>query len=355
MQFMKIGILTFHNAHNYGAVMQAYALRTKLRKMGQDAVILNYRNSTIENSYLPWRKCRYEQADWSLQCDKFNAFIDTILLEGCVLNVKFEDLKKLSVDCFICGSDQIWNSWLTGGLDRAYFLDFETNAKKISYAASKYTSEIAEKERNYFSKNLSDFSAVSVRENSLAEDLHKKCQIDAVTVLDPVFLLDAQDYTPLEVSVKEKHKFVLAYYLCEDTMLDQCARKVAKSMRLPLIEIHFYRLKDRQRYQIADCGPGEFLTYFHRAEYVLTNSYHGVLFSILFRRPFYAVYKEDSRKDAILKKLGLKERHVYSEEEIACGRLECRFEAALAALERERDASIAFLERSLELKCQATE
>ena len=201
---MKIGILTFHNAHNYGAVMQAYALRTKLREMGQDAVILNYRNQTIENSYLPWRECRYEQADWSVQWDKFNAFIEGVLLEGHTSEIKFENLKRLAIDCFICGSDQIWNSWLTGGLDGAYFLDFETNAKKISYAASKYTFEITDTEKKYFSDSLADFSAVSVREAGLAESLLKNCQINARTVLDPVLLLDANDYKIGRASCRER-------------------------------------------------------------------------------------------------------------------------------------------------------
>ncbi len=344
---MKIGILTFHNAHNYGAVMQAYALRAVLRGMGHDAVILNYRNPAIESSYLKKRNIRYGQADWNIQCDKFNQFIDTVLLEGNTAELGWMDLEEAEVDCFICGSDQIWTAGLTAGLDKAYFLDFITDAKKISYAASKFDSKIAYCEKEYFVETLSAFHAVSVREENLAEELMHECHIEAETVLDPALLLHAEDYACLQESVKETDKFVLAYYVCEDKRLGRCARRASGLLKLSLIEIHFYRQEDESGYQIADCGPGEFLTYFHRAEYILTNSYHGVIFSVIYQKPFYAVYQHDSRKDCLLKKLGLRQRHIHTEEEVKCGGMESLWAAASVKLQKERNVSMAFLENSI--------
>lgn len=367
---MRIGILTFHNAHNYGAVMQAYALREKLRAMGHDSFILNYRNQAIEKSYSKrlkiknvewsclsfkriiryleeWKNCKYKQAAWSRQCDKFNEFIESVLLEGNTKELYLQDLEKMKIDCFICGSDQIWTSWLTGGLDKVYFLDFSTNAKRISYAASKFSAQLAENEKEYFSDRLSEFDNISVREESLADELSKECHLDVKTVFDPTLLLEKEEYLSLEKPVKENYKYVLAYYLCEDPILDECAGKAAKILRLPLIELHFYKLMDKDRYQIADCGPGEFLTYFHKAEYILTNSYHGVIFSIIFRRPFYAVYQKDSRKDSLLKKLGLEERRICSAEDIQCDMMDKQFDIVTKTLQRERNHSIDFLENSL--------
>lgn len=370
---MKIGILTFHNAHNYGAVMQAYALRTILRRMGHEAWIINYRNQTIENNYLKklrvsrtkcsvkrpksflkywkeWRECRYKQSDWGLQCDKFNDFINSVLLEGNEKRIYEHDLTEMPIDGFICGSDQIWNASLTGGLDKIYFLDFREDIFKISYGASRYYVKLDDFEKEYFREKLQAFDAVSVREEQLAIELSKAADLDIKTVLDPSLLLDEADYILLEKPVKEKSKFVLAYYLCEDEMLDECARKVAEILALPLIEIHFYRLKDKKRYQIADCGPEEFLTYFHTAEYILTNSFHGVAFSVIFNRPFYAVYNKDARKDNFLKKIGLEKRKIYSVKEITCDTMTEQFKTAKEILNEEKKNSIDFIEKAIS-KC----
>jgi len=349
---MKIGILTFHNAHNYGAVLQAYALRTVLRSWGHDTVILNYQNPAITAHY-PEKlgvkdENRFQQPDWSRQHKKFTNFIHQILLEGNSSRLGLEDLERLEIDCFICGSDQIWESGLTGGLDRAYFLDFNTASKKVSYGASKYSSTIKEIEKKYFFTKLSDFDAISVREESLATSLAKECGINAKTVLDPTLLLGMKDYIDLEEEVRVDRKFILAYFLAEDEMLARCAKKAADILQLPLVEIHFYRIESNNTYQVADCGPGEFLTYFHRAEYVFTNSFHGVVFSTIFRKPFYAVYQRDSRKDALLEKLGLEDRHIYSAENIDLRRMDKQFSKVADIIKRERNSSFIFLKNSLD-------
>lgn len=176
---MKIGILTFHNAHNYGAVMQAYALRSVLRRSGHEAAILNYRNQAIDAHYpkqLPFDRTEFSarrQTDWNKQYRKFSRFIDHVLLEDQTAALGIEDLERLKMDCFICGSDQIWEPWLTNGLDRVYFLDFNTKARKISYGASKAAPVFSNLEKEYFREKLLQFEAVSVREESLATALKR--------------------------------------------------------------------------------------------------------------------------------------------------------------------------------------
>ena len=314
---MKIGILTFHNAHNYGAVMQAYALRSVLRRNGHEVTILNYRNQAIDSHYpkqLSFDQTGFsarQQIDWSEQYHKFKYFIDHVLLEDQTSVLDVEDLECLEMDCFICGSDQIWEPWLTNGLDRVYFLDFKTRARKVSYGASKAKPDFSSFEKEYFRNKLLRFDAVSVREESLAIALKNECGISADTVLDPTFLLDAEDYMVVADPIKVPHPFVLAYYLSEDEQLFDCAKRVAQQLKQPLVEIHFFRMERNIGYQVANCGPGEFLTYFHNASYVLTNSFHGVAFSIIFPRPFYAVYGQDSRKDSIFSKLKIEDMHIY--------------------------------------------
>ncbi len=331
---MKIGILTFHNAHNYGAVLQAYALRTKLRAMGHKVKIINYRNPQIEAAYketlaMPtdkyslrhpraWKtiwqarkQVQFAQPAWERQCRKFKVFIENVLLENDMEQHDRKDLEHLDMDVFICGSDQIWTSWLTGGLDEVYFLDFKTSAKKASYGASKFSTDFTEEERKYFQKTLNDFVAVSVREQSLADVLQNMLQCDVSTVLDPTLLLEAKDYQDLECNVELPEKYILAYFVTEDENLMKCAQHAAEKSELPLLEIHYYERRNlKGHYQTADLGPQEFLTYLKQAHLIFTNSFHGLVFSIIYHKDFYGVYEKDARKDNLMKQLQLEDRHI---------------------------------------------
>lgn len=164
---MKIGILTFHYVHNYGAVWQAYALRHVLEEMGHEVEIVNYRNGYVENSYsvklnsyseIKRRKgkiyspvvCREEYR----RREKFNDFINSVLLRDKVQVLSVQELEHVDADAFISGSDQIWTWWLTGGYDCAYLLDFNTKAKRIAYAASMYDTNIPMDKLEYFVTTL---------------------------------------------------------------------------------------------------------------------------------------------------------------------------------------------------------
>lgn len=377
---MKIGILTFHNAHNYGAVLQAYALRTKLRTMGFDTYIINYRNQKIENSYkeklqVPREKfslyhprmmlinlkitikryldVRCAQPYWKHRVFAFERFINEVLLEGNCKNISKESLKNLEIDVFICGSDQIWTSYLTGGLDEVYFLDFETKAKKVVYGASRFGIEFSGDEENFFESKLMNLYAISVREKSLAEKLSNICGRHIETVLDPTLLLTKEDYFCIEEKINITEDYVLAYFLVEDEMLMKCAEKVAELLRIKLIEIHYYKQRykkdiQKKRKQIADCGPGQFLAYIKKARYVLTNSFHGVVFSVIYHKKFYAVYNEDNRKDDLLNQLQLQERHIFAETKIDISS-DIDYFSSDKKLYEMRKKSILFLKNALQI------
>ncbi|MBR9647301.1 polysaccharide pyruvyl transferase family protein [Clostridium tyrobutyricum] len=367
---MKVGILTFHNAHNYGAVLQAYALRTKLRKMGHDAHIINYCNKKIQNRYSDKLKLEvskrdivfpthwikmigkklqndYAQDTWKKQCDSFNNFINEILLENHTNKIKSDNLEKIEMDAFICGSDQVWASWITGGLDPVYFLDFQTSAKKISYAASMPSNKIPLKEQSYFKKciNLLDF--VSVREEQVSITLNNLCNRSIKTVVDPTLLLDVNDYSNLLSASCEKEGYVFAYFVHEDNILMECAQKIASQLGKKLIELHYYLQKNLKGHnQRADFGPSEFLTYIKNADFVLTNSFHGTVFSVLYGKNFYSIYNNDSRKDNLLNNLKLKSRHIYSGDSIELNQ-EIDYESVYELLRWYRKSSIDFLDKAL--------
>lgn len=367
---MKIGILTFHNAHNYGAVLQAYALRTKLRKMGYDAHIINYCNDKIQKRYSDklkfeiskrdivfpthWIKIigkklqnNYAQDTWKKQCDSFNKFIDEILLENNTSQITVNDLEKMKIDAFICGSDQIWASWITGGLDPVYFLNFQTKAKKISYAASMPSNKIPIHEQPYFKKYINLLDCVSTREEKVSIALTDLCKISIKTVVDPTLLLDASDYADLLSPSDEKEDYVFVYFVHEDNTLMECAQKIALQLGKKLIELHYYLRKDLKGHnQRADFGPSKFLTYIKNADFVLTNSFHGTVFSIIYGKKFYSVYNTDNRKDNLLSYLQLQSRHIYSTNDINIDQ-QIDYESVHKLLHSYRESSINFLDKAL--------
>lgn len=366
----KTGILTFHNAHNYGAALQAYALRNKLRKMGYEAEIINYCNKSISKNYtkvlrpyfwkrdiLPqnWgkvfreiKKCIYAQKAWQRQWAAFTDFKENILLEGKVKEISAAELEQREIDVFLLGSDQIWASELTRGLDPVYFGEFAKDKKKISYAASVPNGSIPERERELFRKKLRAIDCISVREEKLAETVRTLVDKPVTTVVDPTLLLEAEDYEALiSKNIKTDKKYVFAYFVVENETLLRCAQAAAKTLGAELIELHYFEMPNQKgRHAIADIGPKEFLYYIKHAEMVLTNSFHGTVFSIIFEKKFYSVYKENNRITHLLEFLQIPKRHIIKESQIDV-QAEIDYSDVEELLAKYRSESVAFLEEAL--------
>ena len=374
---MKIGILTFHNAHNYGASLQAYALKTCVEQMGHEVAVINYRNPKIEGQYPKqlrpkitkkvlnpknWKQFLYDtirgiygQKAWSGQWEAFDRFITQKLLENETRLIHPEDFAGLGKDAYLLGSDQIWSSFLTGTLDPVYFGKFKKNERIISYAASLANGKIAENEENAFQELLKNVDGISVREEKLADQLRKITGREVATGVDPTLLLEERDYLDLMTTEKRlpdgklptEEKYVFAYFVVEEKAVEECAKKVAKKMGLQLIELHYYHMPEiSEKNQFADFGPGDFLAYIKNAEIVITNSFHGTVFSILFGKPFYSVYKKNGRVDNLLDFLEIPERHVSGAEEIE--KLdEIDYEKVHKKLAEYRESSLRFLRENL--------
>ncbi len=329
---MKIGLLTFHYAHNYGAVLQAYALKTFLSNNGHEVVFINYRNKKIASVYNKKLPCKYSfldfihirkipkmirenldtiysRSDWYKQWTAFESFISRYLIN----EVELHDISQLSnlYDVIIAGSDQIWNSDLTGGLDPIYFLDFDTNAKKIFYGASNGSSIIPPQHKEYYKKVLTNAFKVSTRESSLANNIINSLDINAIGVVDPTILLQRSDYKRLISNTECSESYIFTYFITEDPVLMDVSEFLSRVLKIEVIELHFYKRRDLKKHnQFADMGPEEFLWYIKHARLVLTNSFHGTVFSLLFHKNFYSVYKTDARKDELLKATGCMRRHI---------------------------------------------
>lgn len=378
----KIGILTFHYAHNYGAVLQAFALKTKLEQMGYEVQILNYQNKYIARLYrrglhidfwkrdiMPnrWgrilrliKEQRYGKTEWHGQWQTFEDFIHKVLTgqKGTEISL-LKDLEKADCDVFVLGSDQIWARELTHGLDPAYFGRFAPGKKKISYAASVPNGDIPDAEKPLFKEYLSNLTHISVREENLAKALRMLLDREVTTVIDPTLLLEREDYEAI-LSEKPivKMPYIFVYYVVESPALTKLARQAAKRTGYQLVELHYHRTRelDREREEtkrtvIADyvytAGPGEFLTYIRDAQMVLTNSFHGTVFAVMFQKNFYSVYEKNGRIQNLLSFLGLEDRHITEEEQI-CPEREIDYADSAVKLKQYRKVSVDFLQRAVE-------
>lgn len=370
---MKIGILTFHYAHNYGAVLQAYALKKHLENQGNTVCIINYQNDAIASEYTGRLKYKYSflnivksrsikdltdklgsnfdtlyaQKGWQKRKKAFLSFIRSKLVGQGQDAITSSQIGSLEYDAIIAGSDQIWNSDLTGGYDPVYFLDFPSKAKKVFFGASVGYTPIPPSENQMMERILKDATAVGVREKDLEDHIKKQYSMDAVTVVDPTLLLQKRDYESMLCDINEKDEYVLAYFITEDKQMQKIAEYIARCLKVKLVEFHCFSRRDLKGHvQYVGKTPCEFLSYIAKAKMVVTNSFHGTVFSMLFEKNFYSVYKKDSRKDNLLGQVGLNSRHIYSFEEVDL-REEIKYTDVKSKLEELRKGSIQFLNDAL--------
>lgn len=335
---MKIGILTFHRAENFGATLQVLALQEFLTESNFRVEIIDYRCEPIEK----W----YSLTDFSFFLKRKNIFISmNILLNRLfTLRLRLKQKNKFSefwrkylkisdevfgkvesiskYDVCICGSDQIWNPFVTSGFDSMYFLGFKlpVGAKKIAYAASSEGSHYAffkEKEndiRSYFK----GFNAISVREDSLAKELQQYTDKHIDVVVDPTLLQDKEYYKRILVD-PERRAYVLVYHLYESDLATEVATQIALEKGLDVIHIHagFIPFCKQSANHIQDAAPDEILGYINYADYVVTTSFHGTVLSVILEKNFFVINKgHNQRQRDFLSLTNLDNRFVSNSEHI---------------------------------------
>lgn len=307
---MNIGILTFHNADNYGAVLQCYALQKRLKAMySNDTVsVIDYKCPQIERCYIPQFKCLKPWSFFSYIKKRRNRrnFRD-FRNKYCVMGN--DDFSKY--DVIFYGSDQIWNTVLTGN-DLVYF-GSSFGGKKIAYAASDGGEMIFNPS---VKELLSSFYKISCREKTLSEKLWKEnIQLPIETVCDPVFLLNQAEWLKMARIPKEKD-YILAYQVVEAPNFDLEAERLGRILNKQVIRIVYVKPLRKLFYKgqnIVDCiGPEEFVGLFANADFILTTSFHGTVFSLIFEKPFYVlkIPKRSERITDLLNEVGLIDRYV---------------------------------------------
>ena len=322
---MKIGILTFHRALNVGAVLQAFALQTALCRLGHDAAIVDYGRIGLPP--------RFKIKRWTFRfiVGAVVAWARTLFLEGSrrrkykrfvkrYLNLihcpRRADLHNISCDAFVSGSDLVWNPIYNEG-DDTYFLDFAPcDAKKVAYAPSFGTQCDDAQWRVRVVEYLKKFSLVSVRETQSAGFYRLLTGREVEIVCDPTLLLSCREYGRLERKVRNIPKrYIFLYVICNHPYARKYAEMLSDAMRIPVV---FYLsgcpiilFCGKQRGTIMNIGPGEFLYLESNADCVVTNSFHGLVFSLIYHKlPHVLLNAEpgDARMVDLLNLVGLPDR-----------------------------------------------
>ena len=329
---MKIGILTFHCAHNYGAVLQCYALQEYLKSCGHSVFVIDYRPTYFTNSrdykkfslrlfitknlsLLP--KTFYEAIKFfNARITKWNAF-EKFIKDYLNLYSPGRQFDGSDFDACIIGSDQVWNNRITGGVfDKMYFgADFKCDV--ISYAASTISSGFTIDEEVSLKRLLSNFKAISVREQTLSGALKKIGINNIPVVLDPTILAGHAPLAKLISQNSIDRPYVAVYMVRKDSKLIEYARKYCSMHKLQLLEIANDFNIERHKNKIYTAGIEDFVTIINNADFVITNSFHGTAVSILLQKQFIAIRQNgpiDNRIEQILYDFKLLDRFIQSDD-----------------------------------------
>lgn len=322
---MKIGILTYHRAHNYGAVLQAYALKTFLNKKGvKNVYFVDYWPEYHKDVYRLFRRNYYKQLFLvrkikyiigfflhlfnSIKKNKaFSIFIDNFL--------EPKEKPEANYDIVIYGSDQIWRYQDFPGIhgyNPIYFASEDIKAHyRIAYSASMGIIHDTDESRVFLSKALKNFDFIGVREKDLFDYIKPFVSCPLLQTIDPVFLLNKDEWLKIlpPNPVKEKYILMLQWQK-EADLIPSAAKKISEETGLKLIKIFGY--------VSAGIGPLDFLSLICHAEFVLSSSFHGVAFSIIFNRPFFAFLRSNqNRVVSLLNSLGLQKQFITSIDQIS--------------------------------------
>lgn len=328
---MKIGQLTFHASHNYGSVLQAYALSKQLQLMGHETEFINLRPRTQKDVYMIIKESdkgvhkifRYLiYLSLSKRFKEFERFINEVLPITSKEYASTEELGKetFDYDAYICGGDQIWNP-VCIDFETAYYLSFldkKNCAKKISYAPSLGRTTFDKDTLIKIASWIEKFDTISVREKRGAEIIRKITNRQVKVVCDPVILLERKEWEELAVKPKYKNPYILVYFLENNHGSRELIEYLRKVTGYEVVTLNEY-VRDlvKPYHKAYSASPEEFVGLFMEASFIYTNSFHGTAFATIFEKPFISAIAEDqehtennndSRKIDYLKRIGLENR-----------------------------------------------
>lgn len=339
----KIGLLTFHAAYNYGSVLQAFATKRAIDDLGYDCQTINFRFPGQEKMYSLYRfngNFRSKLANLYVlpkhffrkqRSKRFEDFIANYLNPTIPVRTRDELLNKIPrFDTYLSGGDQLWNVNVgeynyDPSVADIFFLDFVRDARKASFSTSIGNSSLKDLENK--KQLLLDYDYISTRESIgvkiIEEVIGYSSNVDEV--MDPVFLLDTDDWLKLVNTERIiKDRYVLVYTLSNRRYIEQWSSAVKPFADRHNLKVVFVSPKfsspNKDIITVLNAGPLEFLNLYANSDVVIADTFHALCFSILFRKPFYVLgnkyYKDDIRKTSLVKKLMLEDRMISDESDL---------------------------------------
>lgn len=330
---MNIGIITFHNAVNYGAVLQCYALKEYLKIHGANVYVVNYCNKDLLSCYKAFNRHRFIRRENPLMMVR-RFFSELSLITSRIKrNFKFkkfvvEQLNLLEptkdninkMNLIVIGSDQVWNTKLTRGFDDFYWGNFSRSEKTrlISYAAS--IEEFWDsKEDNVAKLLLEAFDSISVREAKAVHRISDLLPEKNINLsVDPTLLIDKEIWSNIAKKPSVKEPYLLVYQVRPSEKVCKIAEVVAENLSLRIV----YLSADVAGLNSSCCrsaSPEEYLGLFKYASFVVCSSFHGTVFSLIFEKPFISVKLndgKDSRVETLLSQFNAQHRYLSDYKEI---------------------------------------
>lgn len=366
---MKVEVITRHAITNYGSLLQAFATQKIIEKIGHECEIIDYIRK--DESY------RFHEKTLLKGKQKWNSnpLLRIVYLflrqpESILAGKKFEKQRKhylrLSslydsrdslkdnyplADVYMTGSDQVWGPTEDGSYDDNYCLSFVKERKKIAYSASFGHADINPDIQKYFRKHLSDYSGIAVREDSAVKIL-KEIGINSKQVLDPTLLLDKEFWNMQAKEKAVKKDYILVYQLHNNKKLGEYAKKISNKLGMRLIRISVSLHQINRPGRLVWCpSVAEFLGYVKNAKLMITDSFHGTAFAIIFNTPFVEVLPNNetgTRNLSILSLTGLSDRILRNDSKDPA---ECTMDFSYAnnILKEKRIESISILQNLIEV------
>ena len=309
----KIGVLTqYYNSANYGGLLQAYALVKVLNNYGMEAEQISYN----ANNYIAIDTTNSNKTKLRAFLSRFAQKILRLWISNGVRrrykkvakfrssiphskNVFFKNNIKESNQCydyFVVGSDQVWNP---KDYDPIFFLSFvNQNKKKIAYAASIGQSQLTDNQCKIYKEHLISFDAISLRENNISL-IQSLVNIPVKWTLDPTLLLDKEDWDKVAAEQIFDQDYIFCYFLGKDRELRKIAKEFAKRKKMCLVSMpHLTGAYQRcdsffGDKKVIDASPEEFISLIKHAKYVLTDSFHASVFSIIYKKEFFIFERKE--------------------------------------------------------------
>jgi len=322
---MRVSLLTLHRVRNYGSVLQSLATQNLLRQLGHDVTVIDYWRPDLLDSagdYFArsrWARYPFMRIPFRIAKGKwlrrnrevFNSFVESHLSLTRERYYSIDDLARLpSADIYIVGSDQVWNEHYNRGSSDPFFLAFAPpSARKVSFSSSFGTHELPSATENLARLHLPHFEAISVRESHALKVL-KDLGLESQHTLDPTLAIGPEFWESFATVDSIGSPGILTYQLNPSDNFDRTVRSLEAKFGLRSTRIDIRHAGRSTRSRRVQPKISDWVGLFRGASHVVTDSFHGVAFSLIFERPFTVILPPThaDRISSLLEVLGLERR-----------------------------------------------